>query len=270
MADSRGGETYLLVPFTGDCSLGTGSIEISYRLLFNVDAQHRGLLAVTDDRGTQSFVMTPDQTRVTIDAGRSGGLAQFMTYVSHGMHHIWIGADHILFLITLLLGTLAQAKTGELRRALADSAKVVTAFTLSHSVTLALAALGMLRIPVPLAESLIAVTIAAAAINNIWPFLTRRIWLVALVFGLIHGVGFANVLADLGLPRDSLLTALLAFNIGVELGQLVIVAAAFPAIVLVMRLMRNPIGVPAVNLAIAGIGAAWFSDRALGTAILPF
>jgi hypothetical protein len=270
LTESRGGETYIVIPFSGACPKFDGPIELSYRLLFNVDAQHRGLVAVTTKSGTQSFVLTPATTRVALSAGSASRLAQFLTYVAHGAHHIWIGYDHILFLITLLLGTLTQAKHGSPRQILTDSVKVVTAFTLSHSVTLALAALGILTIPVELAESLIVATIAIAAINNIWPILSRRIWLVALAFGLIHGVGFANVLSDLGLPRDRLLEALLAFNIGVELGQLAIVAAALPLIALAFRFTYSTISTSTANLAIAAIGALWFGDRALGTAVLPF
>ena len=115
---------------------------------------------------------------------------------------------------------------------MASAVKVVTAFTVSHSLTLSLAAFGILRIPSALTESLIAATITLAAINNIFPVVTKKLWLVALGFGLIHGVGFANVLADLELPRQNLLTALLAFNLGVEFGQLAIVVVVLPLLML--------------------------------------
>ncbi|MGQ0486534.1 MAG: HupE/UreJ family protein [Hyphomicrobiales bacterium] len=282
LTDSRGGETYIVIPFRSPCPQSAAPFRIGYNLLFNINAQHRGLVAVTtasETKGfveTKSFVMTPGAAAVSL-GGTESGARLFLSFIGHGIHHIWIGYDHILFLITLLLGTLAancpagRMTSANLKSALVAAVKVVTAFTLSHSFTLALAAFGVLRIPVALTESLIAATISLAAFNNIWPLVSRRLWLVAFVFGLIHGVGFANVLAELELPRDSLLTALLAFNIGVELGQLTIVFAALPLAALALRyLSTGRAAFPAANLAIAAVGAAWFTTRAFGIAILPF
>lgn len=275
LTGSRGGETYLVIPFRGVCPPSSGSAEIGYDLFFNIDAQHRGLVAVTSDGVTQSFVAAPDATSASLDFQADSNLDLFFTFVTHGAHHIWIGYDHILFLLTLLLGTVLTRRAGAwvpvdtFGSALTSAVKVVTAFTASHSLTLALAAFGVLRIPVALTESVIAATIALAAINNVVPIVTRKLWLVALVFGLIHGVGFANVLAELELPRQGLLTALLAFNIGVELGQLAIVVAVLPLLMLAGRQAAYGRIMPVVSLAIAAIGVAWFVQRALGIAILP-
>jgi hypothetical protein len=104
----------------------------------------------------------------------------------------------------------------------------VTAFTLAHSITLSLAALGVVSLPSRWVESAIALSVMLAALNNIWPLVYERRWVIAFCFGLIHGFGFASVLADLGLPQESLLIALVAFNVGVELGQLVIVGVFLP------------------------------------------
>ena len=106
--------------------------------------------------------------------------------------------------------------------------KVVTAFTAAHSITLSLAALGVVSLPSRLVESAIALSVVCAALNNIWPVVYEKRWAIAFCFGLIHGFGFAAVLADLGLPQASLLIALVAFNLGVELGQLVIVGIFLP------------------------------------------
>jgi HupE / UreJ protein len=276
LVDRRGGESYIAIPFSGPCPALAGRMTVDYRVMFAADAQHRGLVAVHGSEATLSLVMTPESTqaRVDLDDGTTTGF--FLSYVAHGAHHILIGYDHILFLITLLLGTIVQAKGTGWRKAFGQSVKVVSAFTLSHSLTLGLAVTGVLAIPAALAEGLIAVTIVAAAVNNIRPLLTRRIWLVALVFGLIHGVGFANVLSDLGLPQGSLLTALLAFNIGVEAGQLAIVAAVLPVLIFAAsRVAEGPRGIGAnalntANAAIAAVGAMWFSDRVFETALMPF
>jgi len=195
------------------------------------------------------------------------GMASF---VVHGFHHILIGYDHILFVLTLLIGTAVQQRQRPLWETFSGTAKVVTAFTLSHSLTLGLAATGYLIVPAALAESLIAATIAITAIYNIWPLLTARLWLVALGFGLIHGVGFANVLSGLGLPQDNLLLTLLSFNIGVEAGQLAVVAMALPLIALAARQNVPRLTMPAANCAITALALIWLSDRALGTSLMPF
>jgi hypothetical protein len=109
-----------------------------------------------------------------------------------------------------------------------DVFKVATSFTVAHSITLSLAALSVIALPSRLVESTIALSVVLAALNNIWPLVHGRRWTVAFGFGLIHGFGFASVLADLGLPRDVLLLALVGFNVGVELGQLAIIAAFLP------------------------------------------
>lgn len=267
---SRGGETFLVFPFGGKCAGLEGPLDIGYSLLFDIDAKHRGLVNVTSPEGSRDFVMTPAARSVTLTPGGESWAGLILTWATHGTHHILIGYDHILFVITLLLGTAMQQKSSSAWRILTETAKVVTAFTLSHSITLGLAALGVLQIPAVLAESLIAATIALAAVNNLWPILTRRVWLVALVFGLIHGVGFANVLTGLGLSRGNLMASLVAFNFGVEIGQLVIVAAALPVIVLIGRRRAWRYAGPAANLAIAAVGLLWVSDRAFGTGLMPF
>ncbi len=270
MTNRHGGETYLAVPFTASCPRLDGSLEIGYRLMFRTDAQHRGLVTVAAPAGVQSFVMTPASETVSV-AATGGDAGLFLTFVKHGIHHILIGYDHILFVVTLLLGTLIFGHGAGPGRLLGDAARVVTAFTLAHSLTLGLAAFQILRIPPAVTESLIAVTISLAAANNLWPLVTRRLWLVAMGFGLIHGVGFANVLAELDLPRQSLLAALLSFNMGVELGQLTIVVVGLPLLCAIGRAHRlGRAALPVSSLVIVAIGGAWFADRAFGFSLMPF
>ncbi len=277
MTDSRGGENYIVIPFHGACPPHAGTVTLGYDLLFASDAQHRGLVAVTTSQGTQTVVMTPDVTSVMIDPAQSAARAGFLSFIGHGAHHIWIGYDHILFLLTLLIGAFAmRGSERTLREKLYEAMKVVTAFTVAHSLTLGFAAFGVLSLPTALTESLIAITITLAALNNIWPLVSKRLWIVAFGFGLVHGLGFANVLIELEMPRENLLAALFAFNLGVELGQLAILFAALPVIIFVTRqwatrqLSFGRFALPTANLAIAAIGALWFTDRALGSAILPF
>ena len=270
LIDNHGGETYAVIPFTSNCD-AAAAMTLNYNFLSGLDARHRGLATLTDAQGrVRNFVMATGERNIALGSGSRGWMAEMASFAVNGFHHILIGYDHILFVLTLLIGTAMLERGRSTRETFLQTAKVITAFTLSHSVTLGLAALGFLVVPTALAESLIAATIAIAAINNIWPFLTSRLWLVALVFGLIHGVGFANVLAGIGLPQNNLLPSLLAFNIGVEVGQLAIVVIALPLIMLVARQHFSRIAMPMANCAITALALLWLSDRVLGTGLMPF
>jgi len=142
--------------------------------------------------------------------------------------------------------------------------KVVTAFTVAHSITLSLAALSVVTLPSRWVESAIALSVVLAALNNIWPVVYGKRWAIAFCFGLIHGFGFASVLADLGLPQESLLIALVAFNLGVELGQLVIVGIFLPvAYRLRATAFYQRVLVVYGSAAIALIASLWLVQRAL-------
>jgi len=176
-----------------------------------------------------------------------------------GVEHILIGYDHILFLLALIVVSRPR-----------ELVTLVTAFTVAHSITLAVATLGWAELPASLVETAIAATIVFTAIENFWITDTAGRWKTTFAFGLIHGFGFAGVLRDLGLPTESFLRALLAFNLGVEAGQLAIVAIlAWPA----MQLARWKHG-PAARRVLSGIialcGLGWFLDRAFGLHLMPF
>jgi len=197
-------------------------------------------------------------------------LEQFVDFLREGVWHIWIGFDHILFLVSLLLPSVfifqskAWAPAGRFRDAFWDVFKVATAFTVAHSITLSLAALSVIELPSRLVESAIALSVVLAALNNIWPLVHGRRWLVAFGFGLIHGFGFASVLAGLGLPRDALLLALVSFNLGVELGQVAIVGVFLPLAFAARGswAYRRLVFVGGSAL-IAAIAAIWLVERAL-------
>ena len=158
----------------------------------------------------------------------------FADYVREGVWHIWIGYDHILFLLSLLLpAVLVRRDNGwhavrNFRPACNSVLKIVTVFTLAHSITLWLAVMGYVTLPSRLVEATIALSIVITALNNLYPVLPFPGWAIAFVFGLVHGFGFANVLLDLGLSNATLAVALLGFNVGVELGQIAIVLVFLP------------------------------------------
>ena len=142
--------------------------------------------------------------------------------------------------------------------------KIVTAFTVAHSITLSLATLGVVTLPTRLVESAIALSVVAAALNNLDPVVGGRRWVVAFLFGLVHGFGFASVLSDLGLPQGALLLALVGFNLGVEVGQLAIVAAFLPVAFLLRDTAFYRRGVLVGGSAlIVLIAAVWLVERSL-------
>ena len=168
----------------------------------------------------QAVLTAADPAADLYGEGGAGVLAVVWTFVAAGIHHIFIGPDHILFMVGLLL----------LGGGLARLIKVVTTFTVAHSITLALAVLGLLSVPGRIVEPLIALSIVYVGFENLRTQPGRRDWRtrIAFGFGLVHGLGFASVLRELGLPREALGWSLLAFNLGVEIGQACIVLAVAP------------------------------------------
>jgi HupE / UreJ protein len=222
-------------------------------------------------------VFSPQAARQTFELQAPDPWSEFADYVLEGVWHIWIGFDHILFLLSLLLPAVLvwqhqrwQAAS-RFREALVEVLKVVTAFTVAHSITLSLATLGWVSLPSRLVESTIAASVVLAALNNVRPWVHKRLWGMAFAFGLVHGFGFASVLADLGLPQGTLALALVGFNVGVELGQLAIVAAFLPLAFWLRRTRFYQKGLfVGGSLLIALLAAVWFCERAFDLELLPF
>ena len=263
LVDEHTDGAYAVLQFGVDCgTTRPEEIEIEYRLFADLDPTHRGLLRARLGADTVTAVLGPDQPRITLKSEGRSRWEQFLDYAREGVWHIWIGYDHILFLVSLLLPAVFVGT--RFAPVFWDVFKVVTAFTVAHSITLSLAALSVIELPSRLVESAIAVSVLLAALNNLWPVVSRRRWMVAFAFGLIHGFGFASVLTDLGLPQDTLLVALVGFNLGVEGGQLVIVSAFLPAAFALRRgwIYRRLVFVGGSAL-IALVATIWLAERAL-------
>ena len=269
LIDRHSDGAYSVLRFTARCAREAVPLQVTYRLLFDVDPQHRGLLRLQHAGQARTAIFSPDAPMQRFTIGEPQRLAQFAEYLKHGVWHIWIGFDHILFLLSLLLPAVLVRSgarwqpASAFRDALLDVVSVVTAFTVAHSITLTLAALGVVAPPSRLVESAIAVSVVLAALNNILPVVSERRWVLAFVFGLVHGFGFASVLIDLGLPRGTLLTALLGFNLGVEAGQLAIVCVFLP---LAWRLRATwayrQLAVIAGSGAVMLLALVWLAERA--------
>jgi HupE / UreJ protein len=234
LIDDHSDGAYEVLRFRADCDTSLQSIDISYDFFFDFDPQHRGLLRLESSGRTFTTVFSPSQNNWHLEGNEPSWSREFVDYFKEGVWHIWTGFDHILFLCALLFPSVLSYRSGkwsalpDFGEAFRNVFRIVTAFTLAHSITLSLAVLGFISIPSRLVESAIAISVIAAALNNIWPLVHGRLWTVAFGFGLVHGLGFANVLTELGLPSDALAIALVGFNLGVEAGQLVIVCAILP------------------------------------------
>ncbi len=275
LVETHSDGAYTMLPFTADCGEPVDTLAVRYSLFFDLDPLHRGLLQLRGKQSSASAVLAPGSQIFTWRSGAEDTFQNILSYGRDGVWHILIGFDHILFLLCLLLPAGLRRVDGTWQRvshwreAVWPVFHTVTAFTIAHSVTLCVSALGLVALPSWLVESAIAVSIIVAALNNIWPMVTRRLWLVAFGFGLIHGFGFASVLVDLGLPRDALVASLLGFNLGIEAGQLAIISATLPVIYLLRSLLvYSRIVMPAGSALTAIIATVWLVERLSNASIL--
>ena len=233
-------------------------LDVRYNVMFDKEEKHRGLLIVEynwkagihENEAVFSNIFEPGKTEQTLDLTDGSIWNGFIALIKLGAWHIWIGLDHILFIIALILPAVVRRRrerpfgllgvdqwepVAEFKPALMYIIKIVTFFTIAHSITLALASLSIINPPSYLVESIIAFSIGLAALHNIYPIFKQKEWIIAFAFGLFHGFGFASVLGDKGMGGDFLVWSLLGFNIGVELGQLLIILAVFPILYLLRK-----------------------------------
>lgn len=240
-------------------------VALSYRVFSKLVANHRSVLTVSWNGRTREYVLRgPQELRLRPETLDTRWWSSAGAFFGWGIHHLFVGVDHIAFLLALLLGA----------RRLGDLVKVATSFTAAHSVTLLLSALELVRVPGRLTEALIAVSIIYVAVENYFVKEGRYRWMLAFGFGLIHGLGFSSLLRDL--LTDRILVPVLAFNLGIEAGQLAILAVAYP---LFRALQRSPdAGVAdrrrrrlilggSVPILLFGIG--WLIERACGLEFMP-
>ncbi len=287
LIDNHTDGAYAVMKLTGSCPSAASTLSVKYSLLFDLDAQHRGLLKLSSSdtgssgNGTKPFVVSavfPAENRTqSFVLVAPGTLSQFATFVADGVKHIAIGFDHILFLVALLLPAVLVRNKGnwtpvaDLPTALWSVFRIVTAFTVAHSITLSLAVLDVVQLPSRFVESAIAASVLITALDNLWPFLPRKRWLVAFSFGLLHGFGFASVLVDLKLPASTLVLSLFGFNVGVEIGQLVLVAVLVPlAFISRASWGYTRVVLGAGSVVIAAISLGWLLERSLNLQLMPF
>lgn len=259
---------YAWIRVEARCPEPVENLEVQYSLLFERDPSHRGLLSLRAGEYGHAAAFGPDNQTQSFALRELDGLGVLIAFFKEGVHHIWIGLDHILFLLALLLPcVLIYRDSGwvpqpALKPVLWRVTGIVTAFTVAHSITLALAAWKLVVLPSALVESVIALSVMVAALNNVRPRFVHGRWGLAFAFGLIHGFGFASVMSEVTLPQQTSIAALAGFNLGVEIGQLLIV---FLAIGLAFPIRHTAFYRIAIlqlgSIAVALIAAVWLAQR---------
>jgi len=269
---------YAALMFEVDCKLESAEkINVDYSLLFDTDTEHSGVLNVKHN-SVRHTVMYDNDTRqqaISLTAEKTPVFERFVEFVGEGVWHIAIGLDHILFVVTLLLPAVYFRQRKEwvshetFFSSFKEVLKVVTAFTIAHSITLCLATLGVVDLPARIVESVIAVSVIVASVHNLFPVFSKRLWVFAFGFGLVHGFGFASVLGDLGLQPGEIIVSLAGFNIGVEIGQMFLVAVLLP---LLFAIRNTKIYYRIVfvtgSVAAALIGVVWTFERIFNLSII--
>jgi len=270
--ERRSDGAYAVMFMSASCVLAQTPV-IAYSLLREVDPTHRGIAKVTRPGQPMTLTMlTPSDVAVTTPAPTHEAAG----FVREGVLHILTGYDHVLFLLCLLLPSVMRRTPGgwrsvdKLSQAVWPVVGIVSAFTIAHSITLALAATKLVVLSPAFIEPAIAVTIILAALDNIWPIFPVRRVVVTFCFGLIHGFGFAGVLAELNLPTAAFAWALLQFNVGLELGQLAVVVSVTALLFLLRRRPQyRGLVIRGGSLAAMLVGVLWLIERTANVSILP-
>jgi hypothetical protein len=254
------GNVFINFNFVKELSALPAEISLQVDFFEKFGAQHKNLVKVVAGGQTQQAVFSEanQRQRFTI-GGKVSLLAQIGEFIKLGVEHIFLGYDHIMFLLALIV----------IGGRLMNLVKIVTAFTIAHSLMLILAALEILKLPPQIIEAGIALSIAYVAAENFVIVESNHRWVLTFIFGLVHGFGFANVLRDLGLPTTGLVPSLLAFNVGVEIGQLGIVAVFFPITLWIAKQKFQRRVVFTFSSVILLFGLGWFIERVFGLAFMP-
>ncbi len=274
-------DNYIIMAF--DVVVDSGTVprrfDVRFDMFFDEVEGRDALLLIGNDwqggvieNGREDLATFDSDNRTqTIDLGDASAFKNFNSSVKLGVNHIRTGPDHILFVLVLLLPSVLVFRqmwlpVDRFGSALWRVMKVITMFTVAHSITFSLAGLGILPLPSPrIIESIIALSIAAAALHNIRPIVANKEWLIAFMFGLFHGMGFASLVSGLDVSRGTQLVSLLGRNVGIEIGQTVVVLMLFPALFLLRRTrIYRPLFV-GISILLTGVALLWTIERLFQT-----
>jgi hypothetical protein len=263
--DTHGGATFAVLTLDGRCAAPPRWLRLDYDLLFDIDRAHRGIVSVTSAAGSATGVVAADSPVLELDLRGLSSWSTLRRLLVEGVRHIWQGYDHLAFvallLLPIVLGRDRLAAPAGVPAAAGEIVRVVTAFTAAHSLTLALAASGYVSLPTRFVEAAIAASVLLAAVLNVVPKAPRLGAKLAFAFGLMHGFGFANALGDLGGGDGALLASLAGFNLGVELGQLVVVAGLLPLLFLARHFAVARVVNALGSTVCAALAVVWLAER---------
>lgn len=268
LVDRHAGAAYAVLRFTAICQPTPAPRRLHYRLLFDLDPTHRGLLTLVTPSGERSEVLSPDRADMDLDRVDESTSGSFLHFLGFGVSHILFGYDHLLFVAVLMIfAAFHRSETGwkpldGFGASALQTLAILTAFTLAHGVTLTLSLFHFIDAPARYVEPAVAATIMGAAIDNLLPLLSFARWTIAFGFGLVHGLAFATALGPMRLSTSGSLLALAGFNGGVELGQITVAALLMP---LVFTARRKSVYVsfvaPALTALAFLLALLWFIDR---------
>jgi hypothetical protein len=266
--DQHGGASFAVIDLEGACDGVPRTVRVTYGLLFDVDPAHRALIEIRSGGASTTAVLSAERPAFEAEVATLSPWTSFARFVTEGVWHIWHGYDHLAFVTLLVLPiVLGATRRGSrertsVRGAIVSIAGVITAFTAAHSLTLALATLGVISVPARAVESAIALSVLVAALLNVLPSVPKLGAKLAFGFGLVHGLGFASALGDLGANGAGVAVSLAGFNVGVELGQIAVVAAGLP---LLFAVRGHWFGRAAVNYACSTacgvLAVVWLAQR---------
>ncbi|MEH7455229.1 HupE/UreJ family protein [Gottfriedia acidiceleris] len=248
--ENRVGREYAKIvlefPITSDKS----AIQINYSVFFDDnDSMHRNIMTYDLENKKGQYIFNAEDREFNV--GKEGLAGQFFRFVQLGFHHIMIGYDHILFVIALVFGA----------RRITDVLKVISVFTLAHSITLGLTALKLLEFPSDIIEPLIALSIAFVAVENYFGFSAKYRFAVVFGFGLIHGVGFAGAIQLSNDVTWRSILSIFSFNVGVEAGQALIILILFPLLIYIRKFKWSTVVQAAATVGIFAVGLMWYFER---------
>ncbi len=266
-------QSYIKLPLAlQGCTLPKEMVGLQYDLFFDVDKDQKAFVKLSDSL-SKPLIMSSRKVAIDFTLKEHSLWESFKEFLVEGIWHIWMGFDHILFLLMLLIPSV-YTQTRVARERFIDVSKeilkITTAFTLAHSITLALSVSEIVTVNVTFIEVAIALSVLFTALNNIFYFSKMKNWILAFFFGLIHGFGFANVLHELIDKKGDFVAMLLGFNLGVETGQLVIVLALLPLLFLFRKtLFYRRFILVGFSAFTAIIALLWALERAFNLSLLP-
>jgi hypothetical protein len=273
----RGHQTYIKLEIRLSCANPKNKVKVFYDLFFDEDKEQKAFLSIKEEGRSLPVVLSPRAREVVVALKNTSLFINFRSFIYEGVWHIWLGFDHILFLIMLLVPSVTIYEKRKiitqvpLRTGLVSTLKVVTAFSVAHSITLVLSVLDVVNVHAQFIEICIALSVVFAALNNVFVAVSRNLWMLSFGFGLLHGFGFASVLKEMLLENKDFGYSLLGFNLGVEVGQIALVVAIVPFIYITRNTwFYRYVILYGLSLLTAVVASIWAYERLFNISILPF